>query len=517
MFVTPTIFMWLVVIGLIAYRCHRYLFDRPKNFPSGPPKLPLLGGYAIMLMLNFYHLHRAANKLCEYYKTKMLGIYLGSFPTIIINDFGTVKEVLNRVEFDGRPDLFIARMREKNFLLRGIFFTQGPDWKEQRRFILRYLRDYGFGRRFDELEAETNSEILTLMELIRYGPKYKHELEFLAKDGSAMVPNLFFACFANSFLYVLSGERINREDAEILFQTGKYAMMFQRYGDDYGTIYSLLPWMRHFFPNRTRYRTIREGSLGVNRFIESIIQKRLETHEEGHVRCFLDLYFNEMKKTAPRNEETRFTFQHDQMVLGIVDFFFPAISGATTQMALLLERLLWHPEVVQKMQAEIDDVVGNGRLPSLDDRINLPYTEATLREGMRLDTLVPSGVAHLAMKDTTLRGYDIPKDTILVLGLDYIHMQKDVWGDPENFRPERFLDHRGRLSLAKDVSVPFGAGKRLCAGETFARNTMFLILSALVQNFNLQKRPGDKMPDFGKRDTGIIISPKDYWLKFEPR
>lgn len=88
-------------------------------------------------------------------------------------------------------------------------------------------------------------------------------------------------------------------------------MMFQRTGDDYGTIYSLLPWMRHLFPNRTRYRTIREGSLGVNRFIESIIQKRLETHEEGHVRCFLDLYFTEMKKTVPRTEDNRFTFQRE--------------------------------------------------------------------------------------------------------------------------------------------------------------------------------------------------------------
>lgn len=169
------------------------------------------------------------------------------------------------------------------------------------------------------------------------------------------------------------------------------------------------------------------------------------------------------------------------------------------------------------MQAEIDDVVGHGRLPTLDDRINLPYTEATLREAMRIDTLVPSGVAHMAMKDTTLRGYDIPKDTILVLGLDSIHMQKDIWGDPERFRPERFLNYRGELSLSKDVSVPFGAGKRLCAGETFARNTMFLIVSALVQNFNIRQRLGDKLPDMGKRSTGIIISPADYWVKFEPR
>lgn len=168
------------------------------------------------------------------------------------------------------------------------------------------------------------------------------------------------------------------------------------------------------------------------------------------------------------------------MILAVVDFFFPAISGATTQLALLLERLLLNPHVLAKMQAEIDDVVGHGRLPTLDDRIKLSYIEATLRKSLRIDTLVPSGMPHVALHDTTLRGYDIPKGTLLMLGLTDIHNQRDVWGDPEVFRPERFFDSNGRLSLAKDVSVPFGAGKRLCAGETFARNTMSLVVAALA-------------------------------------
>lgn len=515
MIVTPTFLLWTIVGGLGAFLCYRYLFGRPPNFPKGPPKLPLLGGYGIMLMINYRHLHKAAAWLSKVYKSSLVGLHLGDFETVLVNDFDTVKEVLNRTEFDNRPDLFLARMREKNFQRRGIFFTDGKDWKEQRWFILRYLRDYGFGRRFEELEAETNSEIQSMIEMIRYGAKYDHEKDFIDSDGYVKCPNVLMACFANAFLYVLSGERLFRADAAPLFETGKHAMVFQRLGDDYGTVLSLIPWIRHLFPNGTHYNQIREASMGVNAFIESVIQKNLAGHEDGHVRSFLDLYFQEMKKTAPKEEG--FGFQYDQLVLGVVDFFFPAISGATTQMAMLFERLLLNPEVVAKMQAEIDDVVGHGRLPSLDDRSNLPYTEATLREAMRIDTLVPSGIAHVATQDTTLRGYDIPKGTIMMLGLDAMHNQPDVWGDPDVFRPERFLDARGKLSLAKDVSVPFGAGKRLCAGETFARNTLFLVLAALVQNFNLRQRPSDKKPDLAARSTGVIISPADFWVKFEPR
>lgn len=217
MFVTPSIFLWLVVIGLIVFRCYKFLFEKPPNFPSGPPRLPLLGGYGIMLLINYRHLHKAATKLCEYYKTKILGVYLASYETIIINDFDIIKEVLNRVEFDGRPDLFLARLREKDFLLRGIFFTQGPEWKEQRRFILRHLRDYGFGRRFESLEAETNSEIQTLIEMLRYGAKYDHEKEFM-KNGYVKCPQVFMVCFANAFLQVVSGERYARNEAKPVFE-----------------------------------------------------------------------------------------------------------------------------------------------------------------------------------------------------------------------------------------------------------------------------------------------------------
>lgn len=57
----------------------------------------------------------------------------------------------------------------------GIFFTDGPFWKNQRRFALRHLRDYGFGRRFEELEIELGEEIKNLIDLIRNGPKYECE------------------------------------------------------------------------------------------------------------------------------------------------------------------------------------------------------------------------------------------------------------------------------------------------------------------------------------------------------
>lgn len=146
----------------------------------------------------------------------------------------------------------------------------------------------------------------------------------------------------------------------------------------------------------------------------------------------------------------------------------------------------------------------------------MPYTEATLREIMRFETLVPSSVPHRALCDTTLGGYHIPKDTFVLAGLFSMHNSKDVWMDPENFRPERLLDANGKLNLKKDFSLPFGAGKRLCAGETFARNTMFLCIAALLQNFNLKPSNG-QLPNLNDTSCGFARMPADFWIKFESR
>lgn len=145
----------------------------------------------------------------------------------------------------------------------------------------------------------------------------------------------------------------------------------------------------------------------------------------------------------------------------------------------------------------------------------MSYTEATLREIMRFETLVPSSVPHRAMRDSTLAGYYVPKDTVLIAGLFELHNDKSVWSDPENFRPGRFLDEDGKLNLKKDFSLPFGAGRRLCAGETFARNTMFLCIAALLQNFNL--KPSGGLPDLNAVDCGLARMTRDFWIKLEAR
>lgn len=105
-----------------------------------------------------------------------------------------------------------------SYFFVGVFFTQGPFWRDERRFTLRHLRDFGFGRRFGELELDIEEELRQLIEMIKNGPKYPHEKELFNDDGMVLCPNVFFSMASNSFLKVLCNERVPRENQDKLLQ-----------------------------------------------------------------------------------------------------------------------------------------------------------------------------------------------------------------------------------------------------------------------------------------------------------
>lgn len=87
--------------------------------------------------------------------------------------------------------------------------------------------------------------------------------------------------------------------------------------------------------------------------------------------------------------------------------------------------------------------------------------DAVLNETQRCSTVAPMGIPHRSIKDTELMGYRIPKGTTVLTNLYQIHMDSEFWGDPENFRPERFLETGFKQGALDTYFVPFGYGEKL--------------------------------------------------------
>lgn len=86
---------------------------------AGPPRIPILGSYGFMLLLNYKHLHKAIGWLCRYYKTDVLGLYAGPYLTIVAHSHDAMKESMNTTNFDGKPALKLALMRDPEFKQHG--------------------------------------------------------------------------------------------------------------------------------------------------------------------------------------------------------------------------------------------------------------------------------------------------------------------------------------------------------------------------------------------------------------
>jgi len=201
------------------------------------------------------------------------------------------------------------------------------------------------------------------------------------------------------------------------------------------------------------------------------------------------------------------------------------IAGvATTTMTLycLIAMMCTRPHIQQKLQQEIDSVIG-GRKPTLADRPNMPYVEATIMETLRFLSHVPMALPHKAIVDTTVCGYRVPKGTTVYPHLWAMHHDDTFWEKPTEFHPEHFLDDKGCLlepdHIRRRRLMPFGAGRRVCMGEALAKNRIFLFTTSLLQEFDFSKvnSSAETACDIEKYPLKFLLQVPDYVCKVSER
>ncbi|GKE76540.1 cytochrome P450 CYP82D47-like protein, partial [Tanacetum coccineum] len=170
-------------------------------------------------------------------------------------------------------------------------------------------------------------------------------------------------------------------------------------------------------------------------------------------------------------------------------------GGLETHVTLTwaLSALLNNPKALKMAQDELDVHVGRDRLVEESDIKNLVYLQAIIKETMRLYPPSPIPGTHESMDDCVVAGYNIPKGTRLMVNVWKLHRDPNVWSDPNQFRPERFLtshmdiDYKGQ----QYEFLPFGSDRRMCVGASFALTVLHFTLASLIQAFELSKPSKD--------------------------
>ncbi|XP_050380392.1 cytochrome P450 76A2-like [Argentina anserina] len=158
-------------------------------------------------------------------------------------------------------------------------------------------------------------------------------------------------------------------------------------------------------------------------------------------------------------------------------------TSSTTEWALT--ELLCNPETLNKAKSELSRVIGPNRKMEESDIDNLPYLQNIIKETLRLHPPIPFLVPRRAVQDTKFMGYFIPKDTQAFVNAYAIGRDPNVWTDePDSFKPERFIGSKVEYKGQHYELIPFGAGRRMCAGVPLGQRMLHLTLGSLLHQFD---------------------------------
>jgi len=182
--------------------------------------------------------------------------------------------------------------------------------------------------------------------------------------------------------------------------------------------------------------------------------------------------------------------------------------------------MVLHPDVQMKGQEEIDRVLGRDRLPTFDDRLSLPYVEAIYREVLRLNPPLPLGIGHSSTEDDMYLGYHIPKGCNVIANIWAMNRDPDVYSQPDDFLPERFLDDStGPFTSLNSINA-YGFGRRVCVGKYMADNTVWLTIASVLATLNLGKpkdMDGNDIDIPEEYTNGFTREPKPFQCSITPR
>lgn len=476
------VFIFLLVADLIRNRS-------PPNFPPGPLPVPFLGNVFTGVDME------SMEKLSEEYGP-VFSLRKGSTRMVFVSGLKMVKEALVN-QLDSFADRPVIPLFHATFKGIGIGLSNGYLWKMQRKFAHMHLRYFGEGTK--SLEAHIELESTFLREA------------FKEEQGRPFDPHFTLNnAVGNVISSVVFGHRFDYSDEKFqnLLRLDNEAVVLA--GSQRAQLYDAFPGLFHYLPGP--HQTILSNYRQILCFMRNEVEKHQEDWDPENPRDFIDTYLMEIKK---RKDDPRAGFDLESLLVCTLDLFEAGMESAATTLRWALVFMINYPEIQEKVQAEIDRVIGQSRQPNVADRANMPYTDAVIHETQRMGNIVPFGFPKMASKDATLAGYFIPKGTAIVTNLASVLFDKSEWETPDTFNPGHFLDSEGQFRRRK-AFLPFSAGKRVCLGENLARMELFIFFTSLLQRFTIAPASPGEMPSM-ESVMGFTLSPPDFRLRACPR
>ncbi|CAN8312162.1 unnamed protein product [Cochlearia groenlandica] len=417
--------------------------------------------------------HRVLADLAKRFKASpLMAFSIGFSRFVISSEPDTAKEILNSSAFADRP---VKESAYELLFHRAMGFAPyGEYWRNLRRISSTHLFS---PRRISSFEGV---RVGIGMKMVK---KIKSEA-YACGGGEVEVKKVVHFGSLNNVMMTVFGESYDFDEVngdglvlEKLVSEGYELLGIFNWSDHFG----LLRWF-DFQGVRKRCRALVSQ---VNTFVGNIIDKhkmkKMDNNLNGEVNDFVDVLLGLQKEEKLSDSD---------MIAVLWEMIFRGTDTVAILVEWVLARMVLHQEIQEKLFKEIACVTSNNTRSLSDSDIpDMPYLQAIVKETLRLHPPGPLlSWARLAIHDVNVGPNLVPAGTIAMVNMWSITHDDKIWTDPEEFKPERFIDGEDVSIMGSDLRLaPFGSGRRVCPGKAMGLATVHLWVGQMIQNFEWVK------------------------------
>ncbi|CCM02057.1 uncharacterized protein FIBRA_04133 [Fibroporia radiculosa] len=359
-----------------------------------------------------------------------------------------------------------------NFSLRAY---EDPDWRRQRKWFQAAFQARNGLNRYRSLQQD---RVQALMRNLVESPE-----AFMGHVKTFSASLMMEVAYGRNVLSSLDENYLENAEKAMLeiFQSGSFA----------GSLVDYFPTLKYWpvwLPGGQWKRQALDAAKSLRVTIQVPYERFKEFLATGNAEsCFISSIMSEISKTGEITEEDEKGMKDAAIVL-----YSAGTDTTITTILMFIQAMVLHPDIYLKAQTEVDAVIGDSRLPTIEDKDSLPYLDCVIKEVYRWGCPVPLGLPHQLTVDDEFRGYHHPARSTVITNIWYgakaMTHNSDIYPSPDRFDPERYIglnpEDAERLDPRK---MAFGFGRRICPGRFLGDSTAILVAATMLATLDIRK------------------------------
>ncbi|KAM7496362.1 hypothetical protein LguiA_020776 [Lonicera macranthoides] len=494
-------FLSMLLLAFIFFVVKVNILKRSHPLPPGPTQWPITGSLHALFTSKpvFRWIHRLMHEM----NTEIICIRFLNTHVIAVSSDDLAKEFLKRQDtaFSSRPICLAAEITSGKYLSAALG-PMGEQWKKMRRILASEILSQN---RHKWLLNKRNEEADNLV-------RYVYNQTCGSQIGSVVNVRVAAQHYCGNVIRKLifnkrffgagmedGGPGVEEEEhVNALFTILAYLYSF--------CVSDYAGFLRGRLDLDGHEKFIRKAIESVRKYQDPLIDERAQQWKKGTKTMTEDLLDVML---SLKKEGGMALLSIDEIKAQVIELMIATVDNPSNAIEWAIAEMINRPGTLQRAIEELDRVVGTHRLVQESDLMELNYIKACAKEAFRLHPIAPFNIPHVAMSDTTVAGYFIPKGSHVLLSRPGLGRNPRIWDDPLTFNPERHLRDDGSEVALTDAELrllSFSTGRRGCAGVLLGSTMTTMLLARLLQGFTWSTPPTKPRIDLSESHDSLLMA-----------